>query len=222
MNFHVGSFPALWQLELFRINLYYINLCKQVIRRIESGKYCNRFVIPLQWCGTFFSITELSCPLSCKRSRHLFPRTAVTFDSITMVNLSFYRQSSHVTHVRRKQTLRSLSLSYQKKDRRMATPILLLVWHRLFRRMWCKFYVFSKSRSHAKRRMDKATCVNPSFGMTTTKTHKVCFLVMCVRQSSVAILPRTSAFVDHWYDWVQHFILFPFYAHRLHSYSNGK
>ncbi len=45
----------------------------------------------------------------------------------------FLFQASYMTRVTRKQTLRSLSLSYQKK----AAPILLLVWHRLFRIWLC-------------------------------------------------------------------------------------
>ncbi len=40
-------------------------------------------------------------------------------------------QFCHLMRVTRKQTLRSLSLSYQKKDA-VAAPILLLVWHQLF------------------------------------------------------------------------------------------
>ncbi len=42
---------------------------------------------------------------------------------------------AYMTHVMRKQILRSLSLSYQKKS--VVAPILLLVWHRLFRIWVC-------------------------------------------------------------------------------------
>ncbi len=65
----------------------------------------------------------------------------------------------HVTCVTRKQTLRSLSLSYlvipKERWARVAAPILLLVWHRLFRISKVGF------------RISK---VGPSFGMTTKET----------------------------------------------------
>ncbi len=59
----------------------------------------------------------------------------------------------------------------------VAAPILLLVWHRLFRIWLCWHHrLYSqKSRCHAKRRMGAATRAHPSFGMTKTKTLKSVF-----------------------------------------------
>ncbi len=71
----------------------------------------------------------------------------------------------HLTHVTRKQTLRTWSLSYKKKDGRV-WPILLLVWHGLFR-----IWVIWLYRSYSLK-----VSVIP-FWYDNDQDLKVCFLV---------------------------------------------
>ncbi len=85
----------------------------------------------------------------------------------------------YLTRITIKQTLRSLSLSYQKKDGR-TWPILLLAWHRLLENIIyvsrVKFWKAGlKSRCHTIRRMGTALRAHPSVGMTTTKTLRSVF-----------------------------------------------
>ncbi len=103
---------------------------------------------------------------------------------------------SYSTHVTRKQALKSLSMSYPKKDWRAgdfdlchgkmcqdlcccipkeglvggARPILLLVWKHRLENIICKdSRVQLYSQCHTQRRIDGALPANPSLGMTKTK-----------------------------------------------------
>ncbi len=73
----------------------------------------------------------------------------------------------YMTRVSRKQTLRYLSLSYQKKD--AMTPT--------FREydLWSQNTQIIKSRCHTKRRMGSAKRAHPSFGIPMTKTLRSVF-----------------------------------------------
>ncbi len=76
--------------------------------------------------------------------------------------------------VTRKQTVKSLSLSYAKKDWRAgAPPILLWVWHRLQNIIYEGRRVMFYSRCHTQRRIGGAT--ESIFGMPTTKTLRSAF-----------------------------------------------
>ena len=82
----------------------------------------------------------------------------------------------------RKQTLRSLSLSYPKKD---AHPSLGMT--PTFREydLWSRKTQILKSQCHTRRRMGAATRARPSLGMTTTKTWRSVLLwhtSACLRQ----------------------------------------
>ncbi len=108
---------------------------------------------------------------------------------------------SHLTCATRKQTLRSLSLSYQKK---VGHAWLTFPEYNL----WCQQSQILKSRCHTKRRMGAATRARPSFGTTTAKTLRSVFswrtsfnsyslhfrviLVLVRRRSGTDIMPYTT------------------------------
>ncbi len=88
----------------------------------------------------------------------------------------------HMTRVTRKQTLRSLSLSYQKKDGRV-WPCPSFFWYDTdfseFDSADIIDYIFEKSVSYQKK--DWRGHARPSFfWYDNDKDLKVCFLVMCV------------------------------------------
>ncbi len=89
---------------------------------------------------------------------------------------------NYMTRVARKQTLRSLSQSYQMKDGRRgrAHPSFGMTMTFQNLSLLTSQIILSKSRCHTKRRMGAATRAHPSLGMTTTKIFKVCFLMMRV------------------------------------------
>ncbi len=84
-----------------------------------------------------------------------------------------YIHRSYRIHVTRKQTLRSLSLSYQKTAGHAHPPFGMTPTFRSLTLLTSQI-IFSKSRCHTKRMMDTATHAHPSFAITMTK---VCFLV---------------------------------------------
>ncbi len=91
-----------------------------------------------------------------------------------------------MTCVMRKQTLRSLTLSYQKKDGARGrahssfgmTPTF---WEY---NLWCQQSQILKSQCHIKRRMGTATQAHPSFGYND-KDLKVCFLVLHLKWDKI-------------------------------------
>ena len=81
----------------------------------------------------------------------------------------------NMTHITRKQSLRSLSLSYQKKDG-CAWLCPSFFWYDTDLSEFDSVdIIFLKSRCHAKRRMGAATHAHPSCGMTRTKTLRSVF-----------------------------------------------
>ena len=86
--------------------------------------------------------------------------------SYSLILFSSLVDDIYMTRTMRKQTLRSLSLSYQKKEPRPS------FWHDTdFSRIWSMISAvkFWKVGCHTKRRMGAAKRAHPSFGMTTTK-----------------------------------------------------
>ncbi len=90
------------------------------------------------------------------------------FEAAEDVDLNMLASSecSHMTRITRKQTLRSLSLSYQKMDGR---DWLFRIWpcwhHRLYSQKVGVMPIEGWARPHT----------HPSFGMTTTKTSRSVF-----------------------------------------------
>ncbi len=121
------------------------------------------------------------CSLSCKIKHKFHMIMTCCCKLLVLLFLCFCRlicqacyhmhHVEYVSRVMRKQTLRSLSLSYQKKDGH-AWPT--------FREynLWCQQSQILKSQCHTKRN----THAHPSFGMSTTKTLRFVFSwhVSCV------------------------------------------
>ncbi len=100
---------------------------------------------------------------------------------------------SLVRCVTRKQTLRSLSLSYQKKVR---VAMLILAWHQLFR-----IWVFLLHRSYSLKvcGIPKQGWARPSFfWYDNDKDLKVCFLVTCVLYQVVCVKLTWTSLTTSW------------------------
>ncbi len=95
-----------------------------------------------------------------------------------LTNDKWLLQIYSVTRVTRKQTLRTLSLSYQKKDGRPSsfgmTPNFLEC------NLWCQQSQILTSQCHTKRRVGAATRAHPSFGMTKILRSVFSWHVSCI------------------------------------------
>ena len=105
-----------------------------------------------------------------------------------------------MTHITRKQTLRSLSMSYQKKNGPAWERPSFFGMRPTFREynLWCQI---QKSRCHTNRTMGMAMRAHPYFCMTTTKTLRYVFSWHASHQTEYDISTAgsvciVSAFMD--------------------------